>query len=53
MRTFFAQVHDLTKEESENDLVLWIGDNYDEIKSLKGLIEAIAEYAVIPEDILA
>lgn len=61
LRSLFAAVHDLgleqqAEEDPDSDvesLVLWVGANYDEIKSVDKLKEKIAAYAVLPPEMEA
>lgn len=48
MRTFFAHVKDPSLDEDE-EMVLWIGGLFDEVKTVEGLAEAIKAYADLPE----
>ncbi len=54
LRTFFANVIDVEKDEADDDAatLLMVGCRYDEIPTVTKLQERIAEYAVIPSDLL-
>jgi hypothetical protein len=44
MRTYFAHVKDTTLDEDE-EMVLWVGGLFDEVKTVEALAEAIEGYA--------
>ena len=50
LRSFFAQVHEEVPD-SDPKTLLEIGNNYDEIKDIEVIQEAIAPYAELPKDI--
>ena len=54
LRTFFATVEDLNlpNDEDDNYLLLWIGRNYDEIRTCAELAQQIAQYCSIPYKII-
>jgi len=52
LRTFFATVESLDLPEDENSLLLWVGTSYDEIKSVDGLQQSIADYGSLSSQIL-
>jgi hypothetical protein len=55
MRTFFASVVDTIAEEKDDEdyLLLWLGTRYDEYKDIHELAVSLADYAVIPVEIIA
>jgi hypothetical protein len=54
MRTFFASVIDTVAEENEEEesVLLWLGTKYDEYKDINDLAVSLADYAIIPDDII-
>jgi hypothetical protein len=54
MRTFFASVINTVAQENEEgeDVLLWLGTKYDEYKDINEIAVPLADYAVIPDDIL-
>ena len=53
LRTFFATVEDPDlPEDDPNYLLLWVGTNYDEIRSVAELCQSIADYCSIPYSII-
>lgn len=54
MRTFFAQVLDMTKQPGEEGFTrVWVGGTFDEIQSPEALRAPIAAYADITDDMVA
>ena len=56
MRTFFASVIDAVVQENDKEeeeyVLLWLGTKYDECKDINDLKVSLAEYAIIPNDII-
>jgi hypothetical protein len=52
MRTYFAHVKDWTLDEDE-EMVLWVGGLFDEVKTVTHLAEAIARYADLTDEMVA
>ena len=53
MRTFFAIVEDPDLPEDDRDCpLLWVGTQYDEIRSVAELAQYIADYCSIPYGIV-
>lgn len=54
MRTFFVSVVDTVAEEKEEGeyVLLWLGTKYDEYKDINDLAISLADYAIIPDDII-
>jgi hypothetical protein len=43
MRTFFAQVHDESLPEKEDNCIVWLGGNFDEYPALAPMLEKLSE----------
>jgi len=52
MRTYFAHVKDPSLDEEE-EMVLWVGGLFDEVKTVTELAKAIARYADLSFDMVA
>ena len=54
LRTFFAVVedHDLAEAEDQDSVLLWVNNDYDEIRSIAELANLIAKYCSIPYEIM-
>jgi hypothetical protein len=50
MGTFFAHVKDPSLDEEE-EMVLWVGGLFDEVKTVTGLAKAIRAYADLTDEI--
>ena len=52
MRSFFAQVHQEVPDD-DSEILVELGNTYDEIKDVEQIRVAIAPYAELPSDIAA
>lgn len=51
MRTYFAHVRDPSLDE-DDEMVLWVGGTFDEVKTLDELVAAVHPYADLSEDMV-
>lgn len=50
LQTFFAQVHDLSKDEEER-IILWLGTRPDELPTPNVVATTIAPWAQLPDEL--
>ena len=53
LRTYFCIIQDFNIDDEEADpTILWVGTNYDEIMTVEKLCQQIADYVIIPDEIV-
>ncbi len=53
MNTFFGMVKNTSiTDEEQDDIICWIGGDYDAVKTVQELQEKISKYATIPPELI-